>query len=292
MIDEDTTDARALLTRVIGDEPPMTLTSKTVLRKAHRNTAIQRSAAMAGVAAAVATVVGVTMLARSGTAPGQDIAAASAPATPMTNVLTELSPPCVAGTPGCLYTKDDRSNRLSRDLNATIGTVLPKGMVIHPDPMAVDAGQKEPFMFGQLAGQYVASAQTQDSAGIGTVSINVSRQSAPATCDAVNQPPADVPGLNVIRVPAFAGCTDHTLPDGTVAAVSTYASVPVEGRQVGRPKIVVDARKPDGTFLHLVSDTMVLLKATDPPGKPVTRQEPPLSGDDLLRLAQLPALKY
>ncbi|GAB3875323.1 hypothetical protein GCM10029964_019210 [Kibdelosporangium lantanae] len=79
MIDEDTTDARALLTRLMGDEPPMTLTSRTVLRKAHRNTVIQRSAAMTGVAVAVATVVGVTTLARSGTAPGQDVTAASAP---------------------------------------------------------------------------------------------------------------------------------------------------------------------------------------------------------------------
>ncbi|GAB3875321.1 hypothetical protein GCM10029964_019200 [Kibdelosporangium lantanae] len=199
----------------------------------------------------------------------------------------------MAGTPGCLYTKDDRSNRLSRDLNATIGTVLPKGMAVRPDLMAVDAGQREPFMFGRLAGLYVASADAYDPAGHGTVSIALSNKPTPTTCAEIGDPMKVPATLDLKVIPAFSTtCTDHALADGTVAAVTVYTTSPELKSSFNWRKVMVDARKPDGTTLHLVSNNNPPIKLTDPPTHVPARPEPPLSGDDLLKLVQLPALRY
>lgn len=297
MIDDDTTDARALLTRVMGDEPPMTLTSRAVLRKAHRNTAIQRSAAMTGVAAVVATVVGVTVLARSGTAQEPTVAPASV--VPMRTLSLEMMtsiPPCSTDTPGCPYSKDDRTRRLTQDVNAATGTVLSKGMAARPDPQAAGSGQQEPFVFWRLSSpyvpspQYTATGQVGDSAGYGTLSISVSNQPTNTTCATIDEARKMWETAHPNMKPAYAptGCTDHTLQDGTVAAVTTFAAATGTGMSMA----IVNALKPDGTTLQLVSSSNAMVTLTSLSDKPTIRQDPPLSGDDLLRLAQLTALKY
>jgi len=283
MIDEDTTEARALFTRLMGEEPPMTLTSKTLLRKAHRAT--RRSATVTGVAATVVAVVGVTMLARSGTAPEPTMALASGEPAPAPEVSfpTVDTPWCIPGAPDCPFVTDDRSNRLSRNVNAAIGSILPKGMTVEPLPRNTDLGQREPFLFGQHDGRYYGSARTSDSAGHGSVSINLGTQSVRGSCDTS---PFQLP-KNAISVFRPTGCTEQTLKDGTVAVVSTYIT-----RDSTWNLIVVDAKKPDGTTVQLVSNNNTAIKFTGQPATIPTRHDPPLSKDDLLKLVQLPALKY
>jgi hypothetical protein len=261
MIDDN--EARDLLARVVGAEPPLRLSSAKLLRRAQRDNRVKRGAMFGGVAVAVAVVVAAS------------VAAVPRPSTPDMQV---ADPPetsdCVAAGRCRVYPEDEWSRALTTSIQSAREQFIPAGMTIRQDVST------ETFGFVKLDDMtspwpYVSTAVIGDSQGFGTVEFRAGTGGPAARCEAVDR----IGNGQPVGFPSLTGCSDRTLTDGTTAAVSTY-----QGSDIYR-EVVVDAVRPNGTHLHLRATNTFSHPATIP-ANPL-RLAPPLSADDLLKVARI-----
>lgn len=297
ILGDEQAEARFLLTKAIGTEPAMGLRPSSLLRRARRRAALTHGATAGGVAVGViAAVVGMTTLAGTGQGGSGSVVGTASSTTQRADCvhLGSGAEPCAA--PG--FTEDDRSRALTEAVQGARKDFIPARVTAGPRVRSWPGADTEAFKFVKpnqdLGWPYYATAEVGDAQGSGTVILFVGDAGTDGRCASLDRGKEEVVvSTPPVKIAEFVDCTDRTLTDGTLAAVSTY-----RGRDAGRytgqqgyRKIVVDAVRPDGTRLHLVSDNHMSPPATMT-GVEATRPAPPLDADALLKIAQIPGLKY
>jgi hypothetical protein len=123
---------------------------------------------------------------------------------------------------------------------------------------------------------YHAYAQLRDSRGYGRLVIGITG-SAPAT---------DV--VHCTTHPSYVSCFERTLQDGSEVRVVTVAG------PVGVPDSTMKwltVIRPNKSFLEVYVDNSGEFQPPDTTAPP-SRDQPPLSDDDLLHIAEIPGLTY
>jgi hypothetical protein len=256
---EDKTVARALLARAVATEPALDLDPRVLARVGRRRVARRRGALIGGVAVAVgAAVLGTSMLAAPSRVQELPVGA-SGPALP---------PPMTLPVPAT--THDERSQRLTGAF--AVARLIPAGMTVELLPTTQD----KPLVFFRAASNnYQMSAQLRDSRGYGRLVVNMD---------------ATMPVTDVLNCGAVVGgsCTERTFPDGSRARVSV---VPGAISVPGSTMLRLTVSRPNGSFLEAYTDNIGGLAA---PGsqKPPSRDEPPLTVEQLFQIAATPSITY
>ncbi|RSM58572.1 hypothetical protein DMH04_56100 [Kibdelosporangium aridum] len=285
MSDDESKQARELLGSLLQDEPPVTIDSRELVRKGRRHTVVIRTASIGTVALTVVGVVFLTTLVRPTADDSTAIPAASS---------TPSACPSPAGA--CpMFTEDQRSHALTRALQESADKFIPAGQTAKPRPASwfggTDSALKviKPVNPSMLRPQwpYYASADVgNDKDGFGSLDVYISDKGTNGRCTSPSTPP-----LTIVRL---VDCADTTLPDGTYAALSRYVGGgdgPVTS-DTGYKELAVDAVRPDGTRVHVVtSNRAPATLMASAPARP-TRVEPPLSSKELYTIVELPGVKY
>lgn len=159
-----------------------------------------------------------------------------------------------SGPPRSPEASDQRAAELAASISEDL--VLPKGMVAPG------------LTFRVSQGGYKLSSDVADGAGIGDLFINLNAPDRSATVDCRDQ----------------AGCELITMADGRKATVTRSADGPIQ-------RIMLNTLAADGTQVFVMS-TNQSVKAQSDGRTARTRPTPPLSAEDLIRVAALPTLRW
>ncbi|CAM4005910.1 hypothetical protein KIPE111705_35940 [Kibdelosporangium persicum] len=279
MSDHESAQARELLSELLRDEPPVTTDSATLVRKGRRRAVIVRSAAIGGVTLGVVGAVLAATLAR----PEPDMS----PALPVVTTTSQTP------TKMRLFTEDDRSRRLSRALQDAKDQFIPPGLIVaaEPDTWGVETALQvvKANTNGLLRPQwaYFASVHVgNDKDGYGSLSVHVNSTGTEGRCA--------TPGVPPLNNDVLVECTDTTLPDGTRAAVSRYegrSPTGFSGHESYR-QLAVEAVRPDGTRIYVSATNRAPGMYMASPGAVPLRAEPPLGTADVLKIVQLPGMRF
>jgi hypothetical protein len=275
---EDKAAVRELLGHAVAAEPALDLNPHELVRSGRRRVARRRAAVTGGVAVAVAAaILGTSLLTAPGRAGDRSVTAAGPPpATP-------------------LPADDARSQRLTSAFAAAhlvpAGMTVeeprdfPMRMIVEEPPGSVpklvppsDAPLRpvKPLQFFRAAlGNYQMHAQLRDGRGYGRLVINID-PTMPST-DMLNC-------AAVVKGP----CTERTFPDGSRARVDTIAG-PIGVSDSTMLRLIV--RRPNGSFLEVYVDNASELGPAGPTPPP-TRDEPPLTVEQLFQIAATPTITY
>ncbi|TCO65804.1 hypothetical protein [Actinocrispum wychmicini] len=274
MNDDDQTVAKALLERAVSTEPPLDMDPHALLRTARRRQSRRRtvisSGAILGVVAVAMGAVILTGNKKDSVPIGPSIrtdVSTTAPETSAADPAQRPGRPPVGQPPSTQRVIDDRGKRLTEMFaNAHI---VPPGMTVEPSADAPD----EPFQFArENTDSYQAYAILRDSRGAGRVAVNVTR----------SRPLTDVLSCKAVQESIF--CLEKRFPDGSKARVfDIHGPVTVPNSVLRRLTVI----RPNGSFLEMYVENTTGLFATA-----ATRDDPPLTADDLFKVAATPSFAY
>jgi len=274
---EDEAAVRELLSHAVAAEPALDLNPHELVRSGRRRVARRRAAVTGGVAVAVAVaILGTSLL----TAPGRagdrsDTAAGPPPATPLPADDARGQRLTLAFAAAHLIPAGMTAEEL-RDFPMRMIVEEPPGSapkLVPPSDLPVRPVKPLQFFRAPL-GNYQMYAQLRDRRGYGRLVINMDP----------TMPYTDM--LNcavVVKGP----CTERTFPDGSRARVHTTAGpIGVSDSTMLR----LSVRRPNGSFLEVYADNAGELGPGPKP--PPTRDEPPLTVEQLFQIAATPTITY